>query len=125
MTVMCLNLKHFRTTFREDQIVISAGLSPEDDVAYDRSTRGLVEHLAVMFFGVSEPGKLVNRLTGREQQGEIKKRQITGHLLNLRIFERFWMPAQCKPAFETCASTLAGNNVNRFRIFTGRARFTL
>src|SRR5215469_10578509 len=91
MTVMRLNLKHFRTALREDQIVISAGLSPEDDVTNDRTTGGLVEHLAVMFFGVSEPGKLVYGLTSREQQSETKKRQITGHLLNLRIFERFRM----------------------------------
>src|SRR5215469_7014729 len=125
MTVMRLNLKHFRTALREDQIVISAGLSPEDDVTNDRTTGGLVEHLAVMFFGVSEPGKLVYGLTSREQQSETKKRQITGHLLNLRIFERFWMPAQCKPAFERCGSTVASNNLNRFRIFTSRARFTL
>src|ERR1700760_2317584 len=118
MTVMCLNLKHFRTAFREDQIVISAGLSPEDDVANNRGTRGLVQHLAVMFFGVSKPGKLVHGLTGREQQSDTKKRQITGHLLNLRIFERFRMPTQCNWAFEKCASTVAGNNLNRFRIFT-------
>jgi len=91
MIAVRLNLKHLRAAFREDQIVISTGLSPEDNVANDRRTRSLIEHLAVMFLGVSEPGKLVYGLTGREQQSETKKRQITGHLLNLRIFERFRM----------------------------------
>jgi hypothetical protein len=44
-----------------------------------------------MFFGVSKPGKVVYGLTGREQQSETKKREITEHLLNLRIFEQLRM----------------------------------
>jgi hypothetical protein len=48
--------------------------------------------LAVMFLGIrAEPRQLVYGLTGRKQQSETKKQQITGHLLNLRILEQFRM----------------------------------
>jgi hypothetical protein len=88
-----LDLEHLGASLGKDKIVVSGRLGPQDYVANDRGMRGLIEHLAVMFLSSrAEPRKLVYGLTGREQQGETKKQQITGHLLNLRILERFRMP---------------------------------
>jgi hypothetical protein len=87
-----LDLEHLGASFGKDKIVVAGRLGSQDHVANDRGMRGLIEHLAVMFLGIrAEPRQLVYGLTGREQQSETKKQQITGHLLNLRIHERFRM----------------------------------
>src|ERR1700733_13371386 len=91
MTVMSLDLKHLGASLRKDQIVISGGLRSQDDVANDRVTGGLIDHLAVMFSGVGGRGSPGYAVTGGELQSETKERHITGHLLTLRILERFRM----------------------------------
>ena len=92
---MGLDLEHLGASLREDKIIVTGRLGSQDHVANDRGMRGLIEHLAVMFLGIrAEPRKLVYGLTGREQQSETKKQQITRHLLNLRILEEFRMPVR-------------------------------
>jgi hypothetical protein len=98
-----LDLEYLGASFGKDKIVVAGGLGSQDHVANDRGMRGLIKHLAVMVLGSrTEPRKLVYGLTGREQQSETKKQQITRHLLNLRIHERFRMQRPFD-ALEACS----------------------